>query len=92
MAGVYTAEPSWCEIIYTYTISDPLGDTALTFDALTQTFTFDKIDDLAPSGSAFIDYTVTMRGTSGNVIPVFDEQSFTLKLKNPCIDPAYVSI
>jgi len=31
-------------------------------------------------------------GQSGNITPVKGQKSFTLKIKNPCIDPAYVTI
>ena len=37
----FTADPSWCKITYSYTITDVTGDDALTFDPVTQTFSFE---------------------------------------------------
>ena len=64
---VYTSDPVWCDITYSYTITDPSGDPVLSFDALTQTFTFNYSTDVILSGSDFIDYTVTVVGEAGNV-------------------------
>ena len=44
------------------------------------------------SGPDFTDFTVEMTGTSGYLYPVTDVTSFNLRLKNPCIDPIFVSI
>ena len=89
---VYTSDPVWCDITYSYTITDPSGDPVLSFDALTQTFTFDYSSDVILSGSDFIDYTVTVTGEAGNITPTTGSSSFILKVKNPCIDPAYLTI
>ena len=89
---VYTADPLWCAIEYSYTISDTLGNSALTFDGSSRAFTFFNFDDLAPAGLDFQDYTIAVRGTSGNVIPVFGMTTFNLRLKNPCIDPAFIEV
>ena len=37
---VYTVDPAWCAITYTYIITDPAGDAAVLFDDSTQIFTF----------------------------------------------------
>ena len=37
---VYVSNPTWCAIIYTYSITDSAGSAALTFDPTTRTFTF----------------------------------------------------
>ena len=89
---MYTANPSWCAIIYTYSIDIAAGDDALLFDPILRKFTFEQLDNLLISGSTSTDYVITVRGTAGNDTPVFGEQTFNLKVKNPCIDPAFVSI
>ena len=88
----YTADPAWCAITYDYSITNVMGDDALTFDALTRTFTFNQVDNLSLSGDVSTPYTVTVTGTSGNVVTTSGSTTFTLTLKNPCIDPAYVVI
>ena len=37
----FTVEPDWCAIAYSYTISDPAGNAAFTFDAATLKFSFE---------------------------------------------------
>ena len=67
----------------------------ITFDSLTRAFTFEHTTDLSPlidPLSEFIDYTVTVSGTSGLVNPTEVSQSFVLRVKNPCYDPLFVSI
>ena len=59
---------------------------------MTREFTFHYDQDLALSGADFNDFTVEMTGTSGYLYPVEDTVSFDLKLKNPCIDPNFVTI
>jgi len=89
---VYTADPVWCAITYDYSIATPAGDAALTFDPVTRTFSFSQDTDLSLSGATFTDYTITVTGQAGNITPVQGQESFSLRLKNPCIDPTYVTI
>ena len=91
---VYTADPVWCDITYTYTITDVSGDAAVSFnaDATVRTFTFSYIADLLLSGAVSTDYTIEVTGTAGNITPTSGSNSFLLTLKNPCIDPAFVTI
>ena len=65
---VYTPDPVWCDVIYSYTITNVAGDAAVTFDPdpLVRTFSFNQIDDLTLSGNTFTDYIVTVIGKSGN--------------------------
>jgi len=44
------------------------------------------------SGAVSTDYIVSVTGTSGPVVAQSDTSTFTLTLKNPCIDPAYIEI
>ena len=59
---VYTADPSWCAIIYTYTVTDPSGDQIITFnsDPTVRSFVFSSagLADLALSGSVSTVYTI----------------------------------
>ena len=50
---IYTADPAWCAIRYTYTITDVSGDAVLTFndDPLTREFAFSYSADLLLSGA-----------------------------------------
>ena len=89
---VYTADPAWCEITYSYTISNLSADKALGFDPTTRIFSFEQLDDLLLSGPTEKDYTITVKGETGNVVKKSIEATFTLTLKNPCIDPSYVTI
>ena len=91
---VYTADPAWCAITYTYTITDVSGDAVLIFndDPLVREFSFYYDADLLLCGLASTDYTVTVTGTAGNVVETSGSASFLLKLRNPCIDPAYITI
>ena len=60
-------------------------------DAAVREFTFDYTNDLALCGPASIDYTVTVNGEIGITEPQTGAASFTLTLKNPCIDSAFVT-
>ena len=48
--GSYTADPAWCDISYSYSISTVEGDVAVTFDANTLKFTFFEPSNLNLSG------------------------------------------
>jgi len=97
---VYTADPSWCAIRYTYTVTDSDGnvvnsitsDSLLSFDDLNRVFTIENKSNLDLSGSASKTYKIEVTGTAGNVIPTSSKASFDLTAKNPCINPAFVSI
>ena len=91
---IYTADPAWCAIWYTYTITDVSDDAGLTFndDPLTREFSFNYSSVLFNTRASSKEYIVTVTGTSGNMIETSDSADFTLTLRNPCIDPAYVTI
>lgn len=88
--------PAFCEVAYTYSFADINGDPVVSvFDSDTQTFTFDYTADLDPLVdplAEFKDYTMTVTGTAGLVTPQSVTQTFTLKVRNPCFDPVFVSI
>lgn len=66
---VYTSDPAWCDITYSYTVTVPSGDAAVTFDAdrTVRTFSFEYLTSLDLSGLTFIDYTVKVIGQVGEV-------------------------
>ena len=92
MVPAYSADPSWCSITYTYTISAIEGDAIVTLDAVTPKFTFFEPSNLALSGQTQTDYTVTLIGTSGNIVQASQQTSFNIRVKNPCIDGSYLSL
>ena len=96
---VFTADPAWCAITYTYTITDSNGNNVviatfspLSFDDIARLFTIDYETDLDFSGPTSKSYTIEVTGTAGNVSPTSDSSSFDLTIKNPCIDPNFVTI
>ena len=96
---MFTADPAWCAITYTYTITDSNGGDVtiasfgpLSFDDITRIFTIDYETDLNFSGPTSKTYTIEVTGTAGNVTPTYDSNSFDLTVKNPCLDPSFVTI
>ena len=71
---------------------DAKADAVLTFDPASRTFIFSQDSDLSLSGSKYKIYQVQVIGEAGNIRTVKGINSFSLTLKNPCIDPAYVTI
>ena len=64
----------------------------LSFDDITRIFTIDYETDLNFSGPTSKSYTIVVTGTAGNVTPTYDSNSFDLTVKNPCLDPSFVTI
>lgn len=90
----FLAEPSICAVSYSYTLLDDTGATVACncFDSATLTLTYQHTVDLLPSGNTFRDYTLQLTGVTGTNNPVAVSTSFNLRVKNPCIDPDFVSI
>lgn len=89
----FVVSPDWCAIDYTYSVADPAGDAAITWTSASPLlFTFEQLDDLTLSGPISTVYTITVSATTGNVVPKTASADFTLTLKNPCIDPMFVTI
>ena len=74
---------------YSYSSSDTAIDSAITFDAVSRTFTFDYSADLDLSGPTSKTYTITMTATSQSVSTF---KTFDLTVKNPCIEPSINTI
>ena len=66
----FDSDPIWCDITYSYSVSDPSINAVISFDAATQTFSFFKPDDLSIAGLVSTDYTITVTGVTGNITPV----------------------
>ena len=84
-----------CEVIYSAKVFDADGNDypcAGCFDPLTQIFTFHFEADVDISGPDFKQFTVEVTGTSGVLNPMIDTASFALDIKNPCIDPSFVTV
>ena len=66
----------------------------MTFDSdpAARQFTFDYSADLTLCGLSSQSYVVTVQGEAGNVVKTSSTASFTLTLKNPCIDTNFVTI
>lgn len=89
---IFTVDPDWCDIIYSFEVTDPTGQNAITFDANMdqRIFTFFNDNDIALANNDFKDYIVKVKAHAGIVTFKDTFQEFTLSLKNPCVDPAYV--
>ena len=74
-------------------MNDPSGAAAVTFnnDATVREFTFNNSADLSLCGLTSIDYTVTVNAEIGMTEKQKASQTFTLTLKNPCIDSNFVT-
>ena len=61
---VFTSDPVWCEITYSYTITNLAGDAAVSFnnDPIVREFNFYYSVDLNLCGLTSIDYLVTVVG------------------------------
>lgn len=79
---------------YTYTIEAIEGDVVVSFngDQAIRQFDFLSSNDLSLSGPVSTDYKITVTAVAGNIVEQSASAEFTLTLKNPCIDPNYVTI
>ena len=90
--------PEFCEIEYTYTVSSPSAQLIISsFDGDLREFKFLYSDDLRPSGEPSfeiyeLDYSISVTGTTGMDVSKNITGTFSIKIKNPCIDPNFVSI
>ena len=88
----FTIDPAWCDVIYSFTVTDPSGQFAVSFDANMdqRIFTFNNIDNVALAGTDFIDYEVEVRADAGIVTFVDTSTTFNLRLKSPCVDHSFI--
>ena len=57
-----------------------------------RTFTFFNDDNVSIAGAVGQDYTITVTGEIGTITAMTASETFTLTLKNPCIDRNFVKI
>ena len=88
----FIVEPAGCPITYTYLVSPPAADGAITFDAATRTFTFFNDEDLTIAIEN--PYGILIKGAAGSATPVEATAipPLLLTIKNPCEDASFVSI
>ena len=93
-APAFIGNPAFCDIIYSVEVSDPLAKTSFSFDSDPdqRLFTFFNDQDVSPAGPVSTDFTVTLKGVVGTLAVIETTATFTLTLKNPCVDPALVLI
>ena len=93
IATKFVATPDYCDVVYSIEVSDPIVLTAMSFLPETRVFTFFKDSDLEGASDSQVEYTVTLKAVMGSgAVPIEASTSFTLTLKNPCIDSAHTSI
>ena len=90
--ATYRVDPAWCEITYSYQISSAAANVVIDFDPATLQFKFKYSAKLDLSGPTSKGYIVSVKGISGSTVPMSATATFTLTLKNPCIDSAFVVI
>ena len=90
MAPLFIQNPTYCEVVYMLEVSDPFVNAAINFDANTGEFTFFYNSDVSLAGLVSQDYTITLKGVLGSLNTLEAQTSFTLTLKNPCVDPSFV--
>ena len=83
--------------MYKWTVNDPSGSKLVSFDLNTMTFTFGSSDEIDLAGNDAIDYTITVTGinigvTSAASVANTLVRSFVLRVKNPCLDPDFITI
>lgn len=88
----FSVQPDWCQITYTYSVSDSEANVVMSFNAAERLFTFLHQTDLNPSGNDSTEYTISVVGNAGSVLSVSSTGTFTLKVHNPCIDESFVQL
>ena len=89
---LFTIDPSWCDVVYSFSVEEPEGQFAVKFsaDQNVREFTFFNDDRISLAASSEKRYTITVKAVSGIVTFQEAEAIFDLTLKNPCVDPAFV--
>ena len=91
----FTYEPSsFCQIVYSFEITNSQGEiistidsdsNIFTFDSESHIFTFKSSTDLSLAGEISSDYTILVKGEIRTTEIVADSASFNLKVINPCM-------
>ena len=92
----FSVEPALhCQVTYTAKVTDPDGveyPCPDCFDPVTQVFAFHHESDIDVSGPTSKQYQIEITGSSGYLTAIQNTASFTLEVRNPCIDPDFVTI
>lgn len=88
----FTTEPDWCEVTYTYRTSGASDAIALNSNMASRTFSFVYDKDLRLADGSSADYKITIIGTIGKRTTKTAKTTFSLTLKDPCIDSDFVTI
>lgn len=87
----FVTDPADCPVFYEFDSTPPDALQAISFDQNTRTFTFSFSSSLSLASN--VPYEITVQGKAGLVsAPKIDSAIMTLELKNPCLDPNFVSI
>ena len=89
-----TVTPSACQLTYTHSLSEASSVVSL-FDPALKKFEFFEASDLTQTLTVspfYKDITVSLIGSAGVVTATTAQKTFTLRVKNPCVDSAYNSI
>ena len=59
---IFTYVPAFCDVVYSFSVTDPIGQFAITFDAnqFIREFSFYNDNNLALSGSANTEYKIVV--------------------------------
>ena len=90
----FTYTPTFCDLVYSFTVTAAEGQYAISFnsDQTVRLFRFFNDDRLSVAGSTQTTYTVTVKAVLGTAATLEATSSFQLTVKNPCIDPTFVTI
>ena len=89
----FTTDPPGCPVTYTYVVNPAAATAVLSFDDVTHTFTFFNDQDISIASD--VPYGILITGTTGTVAPISADilpPFLPLTIKNPCVDPNFVSI
>lgn len=86
-------QPDWCDISYTWSVDDDAVKSAARFDRNLKQFSFFYQGNTDLSGPTEEVYTIHLHASAGKGEGVIEtSDSFTLTVKNPCINPDYYLI
>ena len=61
----FTTELNWCDVTYSYAVTEASGSSIVNFDLATLTFTFEESENLILSGPNSKSYRITVTGKTG---------------------------
>ena len=90
----FTYTPTYCDPVYSFSVVPADGQLAINFDSTptVRTFTFFNDNNVALAGPTATTYSITVTAVLGTAATLTETTTFSLTLKNPCIDPLFVKI